>query len=115
MTSTPLSNPWSTSIEDVLSSLEVDRKQGLSSQRVTDQRHRYGDNRLQGAKRRSVWSLIIDQFKNLVILLLAAAAIVSFLIGQHVEAIAVVAAILINTVIGFVTELKATRSMDALR
>ncbi|MBD3298010.1 MAG: HAD-IC family P-type ATPase [candidate division Zixibacteria bacterium] len=115
MTTTPLPNPWSTSADDALSTLEVDRERGLSAQRVTELRHRHGDNRLQGAKRRSVWSLIIDQFKNLVILLLAAAAIVSFLIGQHVEAIAVVAAILINTVIGFVTELNATRSMDALR
>ncbi len=115
MTTVPLPKPWSTSIDDALSTLEVDREQGLSTERVTESRGRYGDNRLQAAKRRSMWAIVIDQFKSLVILLLAAAAIVSFLIGHYVEAIAVVAAILINTVIGFVTELKATRSMDALR
>ncbi len=108
-------HPWSQSVDTILDSLEVSVNSGLSGDEVSSRREQFGRNVLAKAKRRHPLAILIDQFKSLVILLLAAAALVSFFIGQTVEAIAVAAAILINTVIGFFTELKAVKSMDALR
>ncbi|MGC9529434.1 MAG: cation-transporting P-type ATPase [Candidatus Bipolaricaulaceae bacterium] len=89
--------------------------QGLSNEQVKKRRRRFGPNRLKQAKRRSVWALLGAQFKSLIILLLSAAAVVSFLFGQWVEGVAIAAVIVINGAIGFVTELQAVRSMEALR
>ncbi len=107
--------PWAEQAQSLLDSLGVDRKKGLSAGDIGSRREKYGRNELGRQKRRSAWLILFDQFKNLVIIILAVAGVVSVILGQHVEAAAIVAAILVNTVIGFVTELKAVRSMDALR
>lgn len=57
----------------------------------------------------------MDQFRSVVVLLLAAAAGLSLAFGAAVEGAAIVAVLLVNAVIGFVTELRAVRSMEALR
>ncbi len=106
---------WQEEAEAVLDRLGVSRDAGLSAGDIRGRQQKYGRNVFRRQKSRSVLSILTDQFKSFVIALLLAAAVVSLLLGHHVEAIAVLAAILINTVIGFVTELKAVRSMDALR
>jgi Ca2+-transporting ATPase len=107
--------PWSISSEDILNSLEVDREAGLSQSQVEQFRQKYGMNRLQQAKQRGAMQILIDQFKSPIIGLLAGAAVLSFVLQDWVEGIAIIVAILVNTVIGFVTELQATRSMEALQ
>ncbi|MGB3402908.1 MAG: cation-translocating P-type ATPase [Microcoleaceae cyanobacterium] len=107
--------PWSISSQDILNSLEVDRETGLSEEKVEQSRQKYGMNRLQQAKQRGATQILIDQFKSPIIGLLAGAAVLSFVLQDWVEAIAIIVAILVNTVIGFVTEWQATRSMEALQ
>lgn len=68
---------------------------------------RYGPNSLGEHPRRSLWDILISQFKSLIIALLAAAAGVAFLFGETLEGWAV---IVINTAIGFFTELRAERA-----
>lgn len=110
-----LEQPWAKSISEIASALDVDLDAGLSDPAVRRHRKQYGRNRLAKAKKRSAWLILFDQFKSLVIWLLAIAAVVSFIFGQSLEGIAVAAAILANACIGFITELKAVRSRDALR
>jgi P-type Ca2+ transporter type 2C len=107
--------PWSKPAEEILQDLDVDAEQGLSARQVKARRREYGPNRLRSAKGKSAWEILIEQFKSLLVLLLALAAIVSFSFGEVVEGIAIAAVILINTAIGFVTELRAVRSMEALQ
>jgi magnesium-transporting ATPase (P-type) len=64
---------------------------------------------------RPAWRILLDQFASLIILLLLAAAVAAALFGRYVEAIAIGAAVLVNTVIGFTMELRATRAMEALQ
>ncbi|MGD8752896.1 MAG: cation-transporting P-type ATPase, partial [Anaerolineales bacterium] len=64
---------------------------------------------------RSAWSIFIEQFKSLVVLLLVAAAALSFAFGEIVDGVAIVIVVLINALIGFFTELRAARSMEALQ
>ncbi len=60
-------------------------------------------------------SIFVDQMKNLIVLLLAAAGGLSFIFGQWLEGASILVALLINVLIGFFTELRAVRSMEALQ
>jgi Ca2+-transporting ATPase len=106
---------WSRSSQSILESFEVDAQNGLSSDDVEDRREKHGPNKLRSAETRSAWQIWIEQFKSLVVLLLVAASVLSFAFGDVVEGFAIVFVILINASIGFVTELRAVRSMEALQ
>ena len=110
-----VSSPWSQSPDDVLNSLQVDPKQGLTVKEVTRRRRRHGQNILREVKPKSGLTILVNQFKNLIVLFLLAAAALSFVFGDLVEGFAILAVILINAVIGFLTELKGARSIEALR
>ncbi len=90
-------------------------RDGLEDEVVKKRRRRHGPNRLRQKRRRPAAVILLDQFKNVIILLLLVAAGVSFGFGQHLEAAAVVVAIVLNVAIGFFTEWRATRSMEALQ
>jgi P-type Ca2+ transporter type 2C len=107
--------PWTRTLEDILNELDVSAKQGLTESEVERRRKQYGENRLQEAKGKSAWQILIEQFKSLIIAILAVAAALSFAFSQWIEGIAVLIAIIINTAIGFFTEYKAIRSMEALQ
>ena len=111
----PVREAWSKRVEDVLDALEVDPAEGLGKIAVIRRCRRYGRNRLHEKARESAWSILLNQFKNLIVLLLLAAMIVSFAVGSWMDGIAIGVVIAINTVIGFITELRAVRSMEALR
>ncbi len=103
------------SVNEVLQQLEVDPRQGLSAEDVAERRQRYGENRLREARRRPAWRILLDQFKSVVILLLTVAAVGAFATARWLEGFALVAVTVINTLIGFLSEWKAVRSMEALR
>ncbi len=107
--------PWVGEVSSVLDRYGVDHGNGLSSDEVVARRRRYGPNHLKGAKRRDALAILIEQFRSVVILLLVAAAALSFIFGDLPEGAAILGVILINTAIGFVTELRAVRSIEALR
>jgi len=107
--------PWSRTKEEVLQTLGVESARGLDRTQVTERRARWGANVLREHERRSAWSILGAQFRSLIVLLLAGAAALAFLTGQAVEGIAIVAVLVVNAAIGFVTELRAVVSMDALR
>lgn len=100
--------------ETLLQEFGVDAAQGLSPSAVQRQRQKYGYNRLEKAQQRGAWSIWIDQFKSPIIALLAVAAALAFAFQNWIEGIAVLIAIALNAVIGFVTELRAVKSMEAL-
>lgn len=107
--------PHARSVEETLKTLAVSADAGLDDDAIRRRLEEHGANRLSEAEEASPWRILVEQFKSLVIGILAAAAILSFVMGDIVQGFAILAAILINTVIGFVTEWKAVRSMEALR
>jgi len=107
--------PWTESIQSVCDSLAVSVEQGLDGDEARRRQEQYGSNRLREAQRRSPWEILIVQFKSLVVLLLVAAAAVSFIFGEWIDGIAIMVVVLINAAIGFVTEVRAVRSMEALQ
>jgi Ca2+-transporting ATPase len=107
--------PWAVPGQDVLDALEVSADRGLDAAEVKERRREYGPNRLQRTQRKSAWQILLEQFKSLIVALLAVAGALSFAFGELVEGIAIVVVIVVNALIGFVTELRAVRSMEALR
>jgi Ca2+-transporting ATPase len=108
---TPWAQPW----ENTVKELGVDHQQGLSTADVRKRRHAFGQNILREVKPKSAFAILINQFENLIVFFLVAAALLSFVLGDHIEGIAIVIVIIINAAIGFVTELKGARSIEALR
>jgi Ca2+-transporting ATPase len=110
-----LPTPWALSVEETLAALDSEPQQGLSTREAGKRTRQYGPNTLREVKSQGSLAIFVNQFKNLIVYFLVAAALLSFTLGDHVEGLAIVAVILINAAIGFVTELKGVRSIEALR
>lgn len=106
--------PWSISFEEALENLDSNLQDGLTSQEVTKRLSEFGKNKLREYKKKSVFEIFADQFKSLIILLLVVAAASSFLFGEYLDGWAILVVVLISAMIGFITELRAVRSMEAL-
>jgi len=107
--------PWTEPYQEVLQELEVDPETGLTDAEIEQRLQMYGPNKLREAERRSALVIFFEQFQNIIVLLLGSATVISFLFGETVEGLAILAVILINALLGFFTELRAVRSMEALR
>ena len=106
---------WSRGADSVLKELRVDPDRGLDDAEARERRKRFGANELLGKKKRGVLSILLDQLRSIVVVLLFVAGGLAVLMGNVAEAIAVFVVIVINTAIGFFTEWRAIRSMEALR
>ncbi|HET9466772.1 MAG TPA: cation-transporting P-type ATPase, partial [Vicinamibacterales bacterium] len=93
-------------IDDVLRHFSTSRS-GLDDPAAQSLLERVGPNRLQPTPPVSALRILGDQFKSVVVYLLIAATGISFALGDHVESIAIAAVLAINTIIGFITELRA--------
>jgi len=100
--------------KEVLEKLESSDK-GLTPEEAHRRLERYGLNALIEKKRKSLWMMFLDQFKDFMILVLIAAAVVAGLIGDPVDTIAIVVIVLLNAVLGFVQEYRAEKAMAALK
>ena len=101
--------------EAVTRTLVVDPTFGLTTSQVNERQLRYGRNAIQEVRPPSAWHLLIDQFTSIVIALLAVAAGIAWLTGDHAEAIAILIVLVINAAVGFATEWQAGRALNALR
>ena len=110
-----LTPPWTLTAEDVAGRLDVSPKQGLTTDETEKRIRQYGDNQLSRMERESVWRILIRQFTSLIMAVLFSAVMLSFLFHQWTDGVAIFLAILINAGIGFVTELRALRTMESLQ
>jgi P-type Ca2+ transporter type 2C len=112
--------------EKALRSLESDRTNGLTSQQVTERLQRYGTNELIEMGGRSSFDILIDQFKNIMLLMLIAVAIISAALDIHTamasgkfvfpkDAVAILAVVLLNGILGYVQESGAEKALAALK
>jgi len=106
--------PWHARAVDVVLTRTGSSIDGLSPDEAARRLDEAGLNRLQTAKRASALRILLDQLTSVVVFLLIAAAAISLFLGDYIEASAIGVVLLINTLIGFWTELKARRAMEAL-
>ncbi|WP_022948725.1 cation-translocating P-type ATPase [Methylohalobius crimeensis] len=110
-----MTEPYQQSVEEVLEQQKTSADSGLSPAETRRRRRHYGPNRLRKTAVRPTWRILIDQLKSIVVLLLLSASAAAAVFGHNVEAVAIGVTVLINTLIGFGMELRATRAMEALQ
>lgn len=89
-------------------------RDGLSDAEAAARLARHGPNALRAPRRGSAWAILLDQLTKVVVVPLFAAAAVSLIVRDFVEAAAIGAVLVINTLVGFVSDLRARRAMEAL-
>ncbi len=87
---------------------------GLSDEEASSRLATYGPNRLPPPIPVSRLEILVAQLKNVIVVLLTAAIVISLLTGDRIEAAAILAVLVINTALGFITELRARRAIEAL-
>jgi len=93
----------------------VDPALGLDEAEAALRALKHGTNEITGAARRTPVALLLDQFKDFMILVLLGAAVVSGVIGELVDTLAILVIVLLNAVIGFVQAWRADRALAALQ
>jgi Ca2+-transporting ATPase len=101
-------------MNQVLSDLQV-RETGVTAHEAEERLERFGPNQLEEAKPTSFLVVLWEQLNNFVVLLLIAAAAVSALLGEWVDAAAILAIVVLNTVLGIVQERRAEQALAALK
>jgi len=99
----------------VLLHLGADGTLGLPAEEARRRLVRVGPNRIADQPDAPLWRLALDQFKSLVVVLLLAAAGIALLLGERIEAAAILVALLLNAAIGFGSEWRAQTSLAKLR
>ncbi|MBP6179349.1 MAG: cation-translocating P-type ATPase [Anaerolineales bacterium] len=100
--------------EEVLKHLEV-QDEGLTSAEVEKRLKHYGQNQLREAPRPGFLALLWGQLNNFVVILLIVASVISALLGDYVEAAAIMAIVVLNSVLGIVQEQRAEQALAALK
>ncbi len=108
--------------DEVLKTFNVDPAKGLCDEEVTKQREKFGKNKLKEKKKKSMLRRFADQFKDVMILILIAAAVVSFTLvcieknwGELFEPALIILIVILNAVLGVLQESKAEKALDALQ
>ena len=108
--------------QEVLHEFQSDPTVGLTDDEVREKRGQYGENRLRAKKKKSNLSRFLDQFKDVMILILIAAAVISFAIAcvngepkDFFEPALILLIVVLNAVMGVLQESKAEKALDALK
>jgi len=102
-------------VEQVIQNLSTDAHEGLRTEEGARRLEFYGANELQERPRAGFWQMLLTQFKGFVIWILMAAGLISALLGDFVEAAAILAIVLLNALIGVVQQGKAEQALAALK
>lgn len=111
----PFQNPFALSIQAALSQYDVSRQDGLSQDEARQRLETTGPNQLRGKKSPSLLAKMILQLRSFLILILAAAVLVSIWVGDWIEASVILTIILLNALVGALQERKAERALQSLK
>lgn len=103
------------SVQDVLQEFRISLDAGLNTEQVSENQKKYGLNQLKETSKKTFLSKVADQFKDFLILILLAASVVSFSIGEKTDAMIIVAIVIINAMLGLYQEGKAEKAIEALQ
>jgi Ca2+-transporting ATPase len=103
------------SAADAAAQLDVDHGVGLDPVEAAARLASTGPNRLIDAPRRPPWLVFLDQFRNLLIVVLIGAAVLAGLVGDFKDTLVIAVVLMLNATLGFVQEHRAERSLAALR
>ena len=101
--------------KEVERTLNTDFSAGLTNEDASKRRKQFGKNELDEGEKQSALLLFFSQFKDFMVLVLLAATLISGLLGEYIDAIAIIAIIILNSFLGFFQERRAEKSLSALK
>ncbi|WP_287924352.1 HAD-IC family P-type ATPase, partial [Diaphorobacter sp.] len=108
--------PWhALSAGEALQRLQTDDRHGLAHAEVARRLARFGPNRLPAPPRRPAWLRLLQQFHNVLIYVMLAAAAVTAALAHWIDTGVLLGAVIVNAIIGFLQEGKAESALDAIR
>lgn len=105
---------WLESVDSALNSLGASAH-GLSDAEALQRRGKFGPNRLQEKKTRPAWLKFLDQFKDMLVIVLVGAAVLAGMIGDSHDAVVILLVVVFNAVLGFYQEHRAEATLAALK
>ncbi|OGT91428.1 MAG: metal-transporting ATPase [Gammaproteobacteria bacterium RIFOXYD12_FULL_61_37] len=105
----------SLTVPAALGALQSDAVQGLSQMEAECRLERFGENRLAEARPRPVWLRFLDQFRNLLVIVLVAAAGLAWAVGDIKDAVVILVVVALNALLGFSQEYRAEKTLAALK
>ena len=106
--------PFSKQVKKLYELLESD-KDGLTTSQASSRLAQFGPNQLKQQDKICIGELIFRQFKDVLVAILFAAAVFSFIVGEKIDAIAILSILIVNSLLGFIQEYKAEKSLDDLK
>jgi Ca2+-transporting ATPase len=88
---------------------------GLSQDKVAENREKYGENKLYEKKKKSVLAIFAGQFKDLLVIILIIAALISTATGNLESTVVIIAVLILNAILGTIQTIKAEKSLDSLK
>ena len=108
-------SPYTVSVADALRALGGNGREGLSTAEARQRLEVSGANRLAARPATPAWRVLLGQFDDFMVLVLLGAAGISVVLGEVPDAVAVLAIVVVNAVLGYLQEARAERSLEALR
>ncbi len=111
-----MSTAWHTQkIEEITENFDSDRSAGISDSDARERLEEHGPNRLPEKNKRGPVARFVAQFHNVLIYLLITAAVIAGFLGEWIEAIVILAVVLINVTVGFIQEGKAEKALESIK
>ena len=107
-------NMWNLSPQEALKACQAS-EQGLTTEQAEKIRLEKGENVLLEEKKKSAFQVFLDQFKDLMVVILIGAAIISMFSGNEESTIVIFAVLVMNAVLGTVQHMKAEKSLESLK
>ncbi|MDS1031372.1 cation-translocating P-type ATPase [Porphyromonadaceae sp. NP-X] len=108
-------NWHSKAYDEILQMFGVNPEIGLNEEEVKNRQQKYGQNRLQAQKKKSVLELFVAQLKDWLIYVLFAAVVITLFMGEYIDAVIILAVIILNAVLGVIQEVRAGNAIEALQ
>jgi Ca2+-transporting ATPase len=106
---------FSKSIDKTLRELDVAPQVGLSEKEAENRFIKYGPNRLEGQKKKTILQLFFAQLRDALIYVLLGAAVITLFMGEYIDTVIILLVIIINAVLGVAQEVKAGKAIEALK
>ena len=100
-------NYFNQSQDEILTAFTSSRENGLTDAQVTENRQKYGENVITEEKPKSIFMIFLEQFADLLVVILIAASIISMLSGEIGSTIVILVVLIMNAILGTVQNVKA--------
>jgi P-type Ca2+ transporter type 2C len=101
--------------EQILARMQSDPQKGITAAEAAKRLEEFGPNRLEEKKKRSLAAKVLDQFKDTMVIILIVASLISGFLGEWLDAIVIIAIVIVNAILGLIQEGRAEKAIEALQ